>query len=143
MKKQRLRPNQGSSLVLMLATVMLIALLLAGVLHQVSSLVRSAELAAVRSQCRALAEGGLEVARSQVALKAPLREPLDIKFAAQTGQCRVRVMPGEPAGLYQVTVTARQDYRSTQLASYEIEAKLNTGAGVSVYYLETRRFVPR
>ena len=143
MKEQRLRPNQGSSLVLMLGTVMFIALLLAGVLYQVSFLVRSAELAAVRSRCRALAEGGLEVARCQVALKAPLREPLDIEVPAQAGQCKVRVVRRETAGLYQVTVTARQTYRSTQLASYEIEAGLNTGAGESVYHIKALRFVPR
>ena len=118
-------------------------LFLAGVLYQVSSLVRSAELAALRTQCRALAEGGLEVARSQIATNPPPVKPLDIEVPGCLGECRVRVVPAGQAGTYHVTVTARQVYRPNQLASYEIEATLNTGPLENVYQVEAQRFGPR
>lgn len=143
MKRRRRTPRSGSSLVLMLATVSVVGLLLAGVLYQVSSLVRCTELAAVRSQCRALAEGGLEVARSQVATSPPGARPLEIEIPAPSGACQVWVVPRGPTGLYHVRVTARQVYRSNQLASYEIEATLNTEPPENVYEIETQRFVPR
>jgi len=139
-----LRPcsRRGNTLFLMLITAAMLTLLLSGLLYQVASLVRSAELAAVRTQCRALAEGGLEVARAQVMAAAQPVESLDLEISAPSGQCRVRVEPTRRPDTYEVFVTARQVYRSNQLASYEIQANLNTGRDKSVYQRVTCRFVP-
>ncbi len=143
MTRPHRNPCHGASLFLMLATVGMVGLLLSGLLHQVASLVRCTELAAVRTECRALAEGALEVARAQLANAPALENPFELEIAVFSGKCKVMAMPARPPGTYDVTAIGLQPYRLNQLASYEIRARLNTEQGQSVYDSISRRFVPK
>ncbi len=135
--------DRGSSLFLMIGTAALISILLAGLLHEAASLVGRTELAACRNQCRALAEGGLEVARSNVANGAKLQASEEITISAPSGNCLIWMEPDLQEDTFFVVVEGQQLYRPNCLAAYKIQATLNKDAKGYVYQVVSQKFVPR
>jgi len=141
-ERNALGPRRGSQLFLLLATASIVLLFLSALLFRLSVLTKQTQRAAVRAQCRALAEGGLELARAP-GFVLPDAGPRTWERETDTGTCRVSRALQSDGVCWDVVATGRQPLARGGWAVYEIQATL-TGRQSGPLFLKVRslRFFP-